>query len=134
MATPLTTALYAGLSGLWLLLVSLNVCRHRLRSGVGLGDGGDTGLLQAMRIQANTAEYVPLTLVILALSEMLGAPIPIVHAIGAALVLGRVLHAVGLSRSTDRSFGRAAGMLLTWGALLAAALLVLYLYSVRGPA
>lgn len=133
MVSPLTTALYSGLSGLWLLLVSLNVCRHRARAGIGLGDGGDVGLLRAIRIQANTAEYVPLTLLLLAVAEMLRAPNPLLHAIGIALVVGRVLHAAGLSRSSERSFGRAAGMLLTWAALLGAALLVLYIYLVRGP-
>lgn len=133
MVSPLTTALYAGLSGLWLLLVSLNVVRHRARAGVGLGDGGDTGLLRAIRIQGNTVEYVPMTLLLLAIAEMLRAPIPLIHIVGIALLVGRVLHAVGLSRSDERSFGRAAGMLLTWGALLAAALLVLYIYVVRGP-
>jgi len=127
-AAPLITALYAGLSGLWLLIVSLNVVRHRMRARVGIGDGGDAGLHQAIRVQANTTEYLPLALVILALCEMLGAPGFAIHGLGAALVIGRVLHAIGLSRSTDRSFGRAAGMLLTWLPLLGASLLAVYLF------
>lgn len=131
MAAPLTTMLYAGLAGLWLLVVSLNVVRHRTRARIGLGDGGDTGLLRAMRIQANTVEYMPLALLILALAEMFRAPIPAVHAIGIALLAGRVLHAMGLSHSSERSFGRAAGIALTWGALLCASLLALYFYAVR---
>ena len=131
MAAPLTTMLYAGLAGLWLLLVSLNVVRHRARTKVGVGDGGDDGLLRAIRIQGNTVEYVPLTLLILALAEMFRAPIPVVHVIGIALLAGRVLHAIGLSQSGGRTFGRAAGMLLTWAALLVASVLALYFYIVR---
>lgn len=125
---PLITALYAGLSGIWLLVVSLNVVRHRVRARVGIGDGGDAGLHQAIRVQGNATEYLPLALVILMLCEMLGAPAFAIHGIGAALVTGRVLHAIGLSRSTDRSVGRAAGMLLTWLPLLGAALLAVYLF------
>jgi uncharacterized membrane protein YecN with MAPEG domain len=42
---------------------------------------------------------------------------------GIALVVGRVLHAWGLSGNPNESFGRAAGITLTWLTLLAALVL-----------
>ena len=45
---------------------------------------------------------------------------------GIALVLGRVLHATGLSRTAGTSNGRLFGTLLTWLAIAAMALVLLW--------
>ncbi|UQV17761.1 MAPEG family protein [Brevundimonas albigilva] len=43
-----------------------------------------------------------------------------VHAVGATLLAGRILHALGLMLQTGPSIGRVLGMALTWIALLSA--------------
>lgn len=114
-------AIYTALSMIiYLALVGL-VVRERYRTRVGLGTGDSVELLKAVRTQANAAEYLPLGLLALFAMALLSAPDALMHAVGAALVLSRPLHAWGLMQTTGRSIGRAAGMLLTWGAFLLAA-------------
>lgn len=123
---PVTiTPLYAGLLGLLLLVLSFRVSMQRRRHMVSLGDGGQPALQAAIRVQANFVEYVPLALVLLALLELTGQPPAVLHVLGAALFLGRILHAQGLtSNPGGKSFGRMWGVLLTWLMLLAASLLL----------
>ena len=47
-----------------------------------------------------------------------GAPPLVIHLGGVALFLGRVIHAVALSRSTGSSMARSIGMLATWVAYI----------------
>ena len=115
------TALYAGILGLMLVVYSFQVTRERRRCAIGLGDGGDARLRQASRAQANFTEYVPLTLLLLALYEMNGGFVFYVHVMGAALVIARLLHAWGLSQSEGVTFGRYYGTAVTWLVLGAAA-------------
>ncbi|HEX6980676.1 MAG TPA: MAPEG family protein [Alphaproteobacteria bacterium] len=129
---PLVTALWAGLNGLLALGLAVNVSRHRARLGIGIGDGGNPEMLQAIRLHANNAEYVALALVLLAIDEMAGAPAVAVHVLGALLLLGRILHAVGLGRSTGTSTARAVGVAFTWLAILMACGYALYLFAIGG--
>ena len=116
------TLLYAGLLGLLLLVLSWRVVRLRRSLRIGLGDGGNVELQRATRVHANFLEYTPITLLLLALLES-NALAPVwLHVAGAALLVCRVLHAWGLSRSGGTSFGRFAGTLGTW--ILLAALSV----------
>ena len=111
------TALYAGLNGLILLALAVRVARQRGVSKVGLGTGGDAVLERASRIHGNAAENIPIVLILLGLAEASGSSPFMLHGIGIALTLGRLLHVWGLTQSPNVSFGRAAGMGLTWLAL-----------------
>ncbi|MBX3453536.1 MAPEG family protein [Ferrovibrio sp.] len=125
---PLYAApLYAALCGLLLLVLSVRVVLLRNKYKVGIGDGGHGELNRAVRVQANFVEYVPLTLLLLALLELAGAPALALHGLGAALVLSRLAHAIGYSQSAGASAGRAAGVLLTFLVLLIASAWLLYL-------
>ncbi|MFP4207841.1 MAG: MAPEG family protein [Wenzhouxiangella sp.] len=118
------TLFYAGLSGLLLLALSWQVVALRRRFKVGLGTGSQPELERVVRVHANFCEYVPLALLILLTLELSGAlPAVLLHALGVALVLGRFLHAWGLSRTAGVSRGRFIGTLLTWLMLLAGSLL-----------
>lgn len=129
---PLITALWAGLNGLLALGLAINVTRNRWKLRIPIGDGGNPVMLQAIRTHANNIEYVPLALVLLAVAEMAGAPGLAVHVLGGGLLLGRVLHALGLTRSTGTSPGRAAGMALTWLMIALSCLYALYLFAIGG--
>lgn len=113
-------SLYAGLLGLLLLALSMNVSRERGRARVSLGDGGDEVLNKAIRAQANFTEYVPLALILIALSEAQGAPAVAVHILGAMLVVGRFLHAAGMLGTQLMRLGRLIGTVLTFLVLLIA--------------
>jgi uncharacterized protein len=115
------TAFYAGLNGLILLVLAVRVARQRGISKVGIGTGGDAALERASRVHGNAVENVPIVLILLGLAEACGSSLVLLHGMGMALTLGRLLHAWGLTRSPNESFGRAAGMTLTWLALAAGA-------------
>ncbi len=120
------TMFYGGLLGLVFLALSLQVVRLRRSLGVGLGSGGHDVLGRAIRAHANFAEYVPLALVLVMLVEAgTAAPAWVVHLLGLALLVGRLLHGlVGVNRRPGVSFGRFWGTALTWLVIAVAALLV----------
>lgn len=118
---PRITALHAGLLLALFLVLTARVLRARHRAQVALGTGGDRGLERAARVHANFAEYVPIFLAALLAAELGGAPGWALHAAGAAMLAGRVAHGVGMSSDPDILPLRGGGMLLTLGALAAAA-------------
>ncbi|MBL8554665.1 MAG: MAPEG family protein [Phenylobacterium sp.] len=120
-------ALWVGLHLILLLVLSVLVTRQRRRHRVEIGDGGVPSLNQAIRAFGNATEYVPAALVGLGVLALVGASPLLIHPIGLVLFAGRVLHAVGLSRSTAATWPRAAGVLATWISYVAiAAALIFY--------
>ncbi len=122
--------IYAALLGLLLLVLAGAVVRLRGKHKVGIGDGGHEDLALAGRAHANFIEYVPIALILLLLLEYRGVPAWALHGLGGGLLLGRLLHAWGLSQSRGTSPGRAIGILLTWAVLLITSLWLL-LISLR---
>jgi uncharacterized membrane protein YecN with MAPEG domain len=115
------TALYAGLNAIILVVLAIRVARQRGISKVGIGTGGDETLERASRIHGKAVENIPIVLILLVLAEACGSSPVLLHGMGIALTLGRLFHAWGLMQSPGNSFGRAAGISLTWLALLAGA-------------
>lgn len=120
--TPRISLLFASLHVLLYLWLALRVIGRRKARGIGIGTGGDEALARRIRVHANFSEYVPLALLMLALLELAALPVALLWTFGAALLLGRVLHAAGLGGSAGTSFGRLAGALLTFLVLLAMAI------------
>ena len=112
MTVPIT-ALYAGLCGVLLLALAARVIRLRWKLRVGLGDGGERPLHKAMRVHGNAAEYAPIALLLLLVAELDHASPMLLHVCGATFVAARVLHAIGLGRSSGASWPRMAGTTLT---------------------
>ena len=125
--SPTITALYGGLLAILYLVLAGRVVAERRRAKVGLGTGGDAALERAVRVHGNFAEYAPLFLLLLLLAELNGAATPLLHAFGAAFLLARIGHAQGLSGRSGVSRGRFFGTLVSWVALLALALVNLWL-------
>jgi len=117
-----TTALYAGLMGLWMLYLGFAVIRLRRRHDVSTGDGGVKPLELAIRAHGNACEYIPIALILMALAESMGAPNWVLHVLGGMLVTGRFLHGGYFLAGARRLNVRVAGMLLTMGAIGALAL------------
>lgn len=110
----IVTALYAGLLGLMLIALSVTVIRHRFRAQIGIGVGEDQALQRAVRVHANFIEYTPLFLILLLLAEVVSQQAVLIHALGAAFLIGRISHAFGLSQSAGTSAPRFIGMVLTF--------------------
>jgi len=119
-------ALWAGLHLILLLVLGVLVTRQRRKHRVETGDGGVPSLAQAIRAFGNATEYVPAVLVGLGILALAGAPPLLIHPIGLTLFVGRVLHGLGLSRSTGATWARAVGALATWVAYIAAAAALLF--------
>ncbi len=126
MAVPVT-AFYAALCGVLLLLLSGKVVLIRRNKKISLGSGGEVALEHAMRVQANLAEYMPIALILLLTLELNHASSGLLHGLGGAFVLARVMHAWGFGRHKGLSFGRFWGTALSWTALVALALANLFM-------
>lgn len=126
MSVPIT-ALYASLLTLMFLGLAVRVSRLRRTHRIGVGNGEVPELALAVRVHGNFIEYVPLALLLLLLLELNGTAVAWLHAFGLLLLVGRILHAVGLGQSAGVSFGRFAGTVLTWLLLAASALANLWL-------
>lgn len=109
------------------IYLSFRVIGVRKANRIAIGTGGDPALERAMRVHANFAEYVPLTLVLLTLCALRGLPEWIVALFCAVFVLGRLLHAYGVSQVDENYRFRTVGMLLTFGTLALCALSLLVL-------
>lgn len=127
------TPLYAGLLAIWFLVLSIRVIQRRQSGKINLGDGGDASMLRRIRAHGNFAEYVPLILLMMGLLELRHASIYVLHALGATLLLARVLHGIALSFTEKWFQGRFVGTLLTF-ILLGAAGVMCVVQGVGGMA
>lgn len=107
------TPIYAALIVLLFLGLSWRVILYRRANRLSLGDTGDKNLLKRMRAQANCAEYAPLALLLMVMSELMGSPAVALHLMGLTLLAGRVLHALGFAATPQKIVLRQLGMLLT---------------------
>lgn len=117
------TAFYASLLALLFLLLSARVIVQRREDRMKLGADDSSELFRRARVHANFAEYVPLALILLALTESLKAPSSVIHLLAICLVAGRLLHAYGLSQTPHILKWRTVGMVLTLTVIGIAALL-----------
>lgn len=91
------TALYAGLLAFIMLGLAMGTGLARGKHKVSLGDGDNPELLVAIRRHGNAVEFVPMVLILLALLEANGASAAWLHGLGAALLIARIAHPLGLS-------------------------------------
>ncbi len=111
------TPAYAVAFALVFVALSVRTLRLRRRYQVAVGHGGEPALERAARAHGNFAEYVPLTLLLIHFLETLGGGAPWIHTLCAALLIGRVLHAFGVSQVREDFRFRVAGMVLTFTAI-----------------
>jgi uncharacterized protein len=120
------TSLYAALLALFYVWLSFRVITVRRSAKVSLGDGGDDLLARRVRAHANFAEYAPIGLILIYFVEQLWHTWWMIHALGAAFLIGRVLHAHGMA-GTDRMWFklRKQGMVLTFAVIAIGAIAIL---------
>jgi uncharacterized protein len=110
---PTVTSLYAGILGLILIGVAFPAGLLRGKLNIPVGDGGNPQLLLAMRRHANFAEWVPFALILIGSLELSHVRPAAIHALGAALVVARLSHILGLKGDTMKSPARLVGAMLT---------------------
>ncbi len=115
---------YAALFAVLFVLLSARVIRTRAAEQIGLGIGRHRLLERRVRVHANFAEYVPFTLLLLAMAEIRGAPEYALHLLCLGLVVGRVAHAWGVASEPEVPRSRVVGMACTLTALVGGALLI----------
>lgn len=115
---PILTALTAALMALMSIKLTLDIVKLRRAERVVIGDGGHDQLAQAVRLHGNFSEHAPITLIVLALAELLGAWWPMVLLACGLLVAGRVLHARTFKDGQHNLSVRSLGMKLNLLALL----------------
>jgi hypothetical protein len=104
------------------LVLGLRVSMYRNKINMPWGDNGDDQLIRCIRAHANHSEWVPATVIILGLVEMVGVHPIIVDVLEAVMVITRSLHAIGLMGNAE-SFNRAAGIAMNWIVLLLASII-----------
>lgn len=116
MTSLAAATLYTGLFLLLFAVLKMNAGRVRAGTKVNYGEGANDKMIQAMRVQGNAVEDVPIVLIGLFGLAYLSAPTMLIHVIGAVFFVSRVLHAVGLGSSDGTGATRILG---TVGSLLA---------------
>jgi uncharacterized membrane protein YecN with MAPEG domain len=124
------TPLYASLLAILFIVLSVLVIRQRRAFQVSIGSAGERDLERAMRVHANFAEYAPFALLLIFFTESLYGSGWIIHVLGGLLVVGRCLHAWGVSQSAENLRFRVFGMTLTFLVLAASAVAILLRYFV----
>ena len=102
--------------------LSFAVIGLRRKNQVGLGSGGHEDLERAIRAQGNFAEYVPFGIILIACLELNGAPWWLVAIPGITLIIGRLIHAVGINVPPPDFSKRVLGMKFTLVTLISLAL------------
>jgi len=110
------------------IVLSMRVISERSKSQFVVAETMPQALFMRTRTHANFAEYVPLSLLFLALLEMAQAPGLVLATLGGLLVLARLSHAIGMSRATANRW-RLLGICGTLLVLLGEALTGIYLLT-----
>jgi uncharacterized protein len=126
-ATHAAALLYIGLTGLLLVFFSARVSLARRRLQVPFGTGGNAEMERVVRGQGNFAEYAALFLLALAGLAFAREPAWVIHILGILFLIGRIVYAWAIAQEGPVGYmpGRALGMLLTWGPLAIAAILLI---------
>jgi uncharacterized membrane protein YecN with MAPEG domain len=114
----IVTSLIAAVLTTIFFKLSFSVIGLRKKYKVGLGSGGHEDLERAIRAQGNFAEYVPFGIILIGCLELNGAPWWLVAVPGVALIIGRLIHALGMNTPPPDFSKRVLGMMFTFGTLM----------------
>lgn len=103
------SSIYAAMLAIIWFALFAGVGRLRAQHNVTLGDGGRTDMILAIRRYMNFVECVPLALLLVVMVDLNGGAAKWVHALGAILVIARIVHPFGLSIEKMNTPARLAG-------------------------
>jgi uncharacterized membrane protein YecN with MAPEG domain len=107
------TGIYAAVLGVLFVVLRTNVIIERAKTGISILHQDNVVLAEKIRRFGNFTEVVPLALILLAVSENSGVPIYMLHAIGGALLISRILHPFGLDAQNGKNPLRILSGILT---------------------
>ncbi|EGQ9574345.1 MULTISPECIES: MAPEG family protein [Vibrio] len=110
------TALYANILAILIIWLAVQVIKQRRLNQIAYADGGVEALQIARSAQSNATEYIPITLILMALLEFNSAYPTWIHLIGVIFVIGRVIHAKGILKKDLKK--RIRGMQVTFLVIL----------------
>ncbi|HEY4057316.1 MAG TPA: MAPEG family protein [Kofleriaceae bacterium] len=120
---PVITALYGALNAMFNVFLANNVSTMRRKHNVSIGT--HPAIETAIRAHGNNAEFVPMALIVLLLLELCGANHIVLHVMGGALFVGRLLHWIGLPLKAPNA-PRFIGVAITYSAIGLGAAYLLY--------
>lgn len=123
MQIPVTAAC-AAICGLLILILAFRVSLLRMRHRVAIGDGGVEALARAIRVHANTIEFVPIFLLLSLCYELYAGANVVLIGLDAVFVAARIAFAVGFSLAPLHPLRRVGAGLSYLTLLLASALLL----------
>lgn len=123
MQIPVTAAC-AAICGLLILILAFRVSLLRMRHRVAIGDGGVEALARAIRVHANTIEFVPIFLLLSLCYELYAGANVVLIGLDAVFVAARIAFAVGFSLAPLHPLHRIGAGLSYLTLLLASALLL----------
>ena len=92
------TGLYTGLTIILAIVLGAGIGLYRGKTKISIGDGGDAETLLRMRRHGNLVETAALTLLAMAIIEAGGASAALLHGLGIAYLLARIVHPIGLKK------------------------------------
>lgn len=120
------TGLYAVPLALLMIGLSAYVSALRAKTNISILDGGNIAMAERIRRHGNLIETVPMALLLMAFAEAGGTEPLWIHCAGLSLVIGRILHPIGLFHDRPVTFARIAGGSLTWLSMLISTLTIVF--------
>lgn len=122
------TPIYAALLAIIFVFLSLLTIKTRRELKIPLGDGNQPKLTKLIRAHANFAEYVPFALMLIYMAEAEGAAKLFIHLLAIMLLIGRAIHAYGISQEHENYTFRVSGMVMTFTSLIISAIYLIGTY------
>ena len=122
--TPAYAAIFA------FIFVALSVRTLRLRGQLrdAIGHGNEPKLERATRAHANFAEYVPISILLIYFLEIHTVSSIWIHLLCTVLLVGRIVHAYGVSQVSEDHRYRVTGMSLTFAVIISVSIGILWGY------
>lgn len=124
-----TTPIYAAILGLVFVVLSIRTLLLRRNLKVAIGNGDQPILPRAVRAHANFVEYVPISLLLISFLEIRTRTNLWIHTLCIALVIGRIVHAIGVSQVKEDFRYRITGMVITFTVIVAASIGLMISYA-----
>ena len=124
----LVSPVYVAFFALILVTLSVRIMRLRGQLRVGIGHGSEPKLERAARVHANFCEYVPISLLLIYLLETIAGSHYWIHILCIGLLIGRIVHAYGVSQVSENYRYRVTGMALTFAVIISASVGILLVY------
>lgn len=118
------TPIYIAILGLLFIPFTIRVGLYRVKSNILIDTGDDPEMIRRIRGQANFIETVPIALFLIIAMELMGASGIWLHALGLALVFGRISHYLGLTE-IGPTLCRPIGMVATLLTVLVSSIWIL---------